>query len=191
MRRMCCTAFFLNPLLLGTAAIAAAPATDAVPVAPFHADYEVLRNGKELGVATLTLRAADQGTWEFTSQTKGTKGMASLLGFDFVEKSTLRCHEGPPGGLCFLYSQEAAIKSRQRSTEFDWQTHEAQSREGDKVWTAPLQVSAMDRNLVMIAMMAQLRAGAHDLAFKVVDKDKVSEQRSAQGARERVSRQAG
>ena len=191
MMRMRWTAFFLNTLLLGTAAVAAAPATDAVPVAPFHADYEVLRNGKELGVASLTLRAADHGTWEFSSQTKGTKGMASLLGVDVVEKSTFRWNAGQPEGLHYLYSQEAAIKSRQRSTEFDWQTHEAQSREGDKVWTAPLQVSAMDRNLVMIAMMAQLKAGAHDLAFKVVDKDKVSEQRYAQGAHETLSLPAG
>jgi hypothetical protein len=117
--------------------------------------------------------------------------MASLLGVDVVEKSTFRWHEGQPEGLRYLYSQEASIKSRQRSTEFDWQTHEAQSREGDKVWTAPLQVSAMDRNLVMIAMMAQLKAGAHDLAFKVVDKDKVSEQRYAQGAHEMLSLPAG
>jgi len=188
--RMRWIAFFLNTLLLGAAV--AAPATDAAPVAPFHADYEVLRNGKELGHATLTLRAAEHGTWEFSSQTKGTKGMASLLGVDVVEKSTFRWNEGQPEGLHYLYSQEAAIKSRQRSTEFDWQTHEAQSREGDKVWTAPLQVSAMDRSLVTIALMAKLKSGtAHDLAFKVVDKDKVAEQRFTRRAPETLSLPAG
>ncbi len=187
--RMGWIAFFLNTLLLGAAM--AAPATEGVPVAPFQADYEVLRNGKELGHATLTLRAADHGTWEFSSQTKGTKGMASLLGVDVVEKSTFRWHEGQPEGLRYMYSQEAAIKSRQRSTEFDWQTHEAQSREGDKVWTAPLQASAMDRNLVTIALMAQLKSGGRDMSFAVVDKDKVAEQRYAQGANETLSLPAG
>jgi hypothetical protein len=187
--RMRWMAFFLNALLLGPAVAAAS--SDAVPVAPFQADYEVLRNGKELGSATLTLRAAGDGTWEFSSQTKGTKGMASLLGVDVMEKSTFRWHEGQPEGLRYMYSQEAAIKSRQRSTEFDWQTHEAQSRDGKNVWTAPLQASAMDRNLVTIALMAQLKSGAHDLAFKVVDKDKVAEQRYAQGAHETLSLPAG
>jgi len=189
MMRMRWMAFSLNTLLLGTTVAMAA--TDAAPVAPFQADYEVLRNGKELGRATLTLRAAGAGTWEFSSQTKGTKGMASLLGVDVMEKSTFRWHEGQPEGLRYMYSQEAAIKSRQRSTEFDWQTHEAQSRDGNQVWTAPLQTSAMDRNLVTIALMAQLKSGAHDLAFKVVDKDKVADQRYAQGAHETLSLPAG
>lgn len=182
-------ALCLNALLL-TAAFAT-PAADGAPVAPFQADYEVLRNGKELGRATLTLRAADDGTWEFSNQTKGTKGMAGLLGVDVVEKSTFRWREGQPEGLRYLYSQEAAIKSRQRSTEFDWQTHQAQSRDGNNVWTAPLQASAMDRNLVTIALMAELKSGARDLAFKVVDKDKVAEQHYTQSAHETLSLPAG
>ena len=180
---------FIPSLLLVGAALAA-PATD-VPVGPFQADYEVLRNGKELGRATLTLRAAGDGTWEFSSQTKGTKGMASLLGVDVTEKSTFRWREGQPEGLRYMYSQEAAIKSRQRSTEFDWQTHEAQSRDGNNVWTAPLRTTAMDRNLVTVALMAELKSGASNLAFKVVDKDKVAEQRFTQGAHETLSLPAG
>ena len=182
-------ALCLNALLLSVAV--AAPAADGAPVAPFQADYEVLRNGKELGRATLTLRAAGDGTWEFSSQTKGTRGMASLLGVDVVEKSTFRWHEGQPEGLRYLYSQEAAIKSRQRSTEFDWQTHQAQSRDGNNVWTAPLQASAIDRNLVTIALMAELKSGTRDLAFKVVDKDKVAEQRYTQSAHETLSLPVG
>src|SRR5258705_4586254 len=140
MMRMHWMAFSLNTLLLG--ATVAAAATDAAPLAPFQADYEVLRNGKELGRATLTLRAADDGTWEFSSQTKGTKGMASLLGVDVVEKSTFRWHDGQPEGLRYSYSQEAAVKSRQRTTDFDWQTHEAQNPHGQNAWTPPLQTSA-------------------------------------------------
>jgi hypothetical protein len=179
--------FGLFALALPAVVLAQGPA----PIQPFQASYEVLRNGKELGQATLTLREGDNGTWEFSSQTKGTKGMASLLGVDVVEKSTFRWHEGQPEGLRYMYSQEAAIKSRQRSTEFDWQAHEAQSRDGNNVWTAPLQASAMDRNLVTIALMAELKSGGRDLAFKVVDKDKVAEQRYTQSAHETLSLPAG
>lgn len=182
-------AAFLAMLVLGTAV--ATPASDVAPVAPFQADYEVLRNGKELGRATLTLRSAGDGTWEFSNQTRGTKGMASLLGVDVVEKSTFRWHDGQPEGLHYSYSQDAALKSRQRSTEFDWQAHEAQSRDGKNVWTAPLRNSAMDRNLVTVALMAQLKSGGRDLTFHVVDKDRVAEQRYAQSARETLSLPAG
>src|SRR5512144_898338 len=113
--------------IVALAVAGVAGAADSAPIQPFQADYEVLRNGKELGRATLKLRPAGDGTWEFSSQTKGTKGMASLLGVDVVEKSTFRWRDGQPEGLHYSYSQEAAVKSRQRSTEFDWQTHQAQS----------------------------------------------------------------
>jgi hypothetical protein len=158
-------------------ATAVAAAGDAPPLAPFNADYQVQRNGKELGRATLTLRPAGDGTWEFSERTEGTKGMASLLGVDVTEQSTFRWRDGMPEGLDYRYDQHTALKSRQRSTRFDW--------------TAPLDESAMDRNLVTIALMAALKAGAHELSFAVVDKDRVSAQRYVRGARESLSLPAG
>ena len=166
-------------------------AADLIAVAPFQADYQVLRNGKELGEATLALRDAGHGTWEFTSQTRGTKGMASLLGVDVVEKSTFRWRDGIPQGLHYTYAQKAAIKSRQRSTDFDWDTQQARTRDGDTESTAPLHGSAMDRNLVTLALMARLKAHSSALTFPVVDKDHVGEQRYVEGARESLSLPAG
>jgi hypothetical protein len=172
-------------------ASAVAAAGDAPPLAPFNADYQVKRNGKELGRATLTLRPAGDGTWEFSQRTEGTKGMASLLGVDVTEQSTFRWRDGMPEGLDYRYAQHTALKSRQRSTRFDWTAHEARSRDGKRDWTAPLDESAMDRNLVTIALMAALKAGAHELSFAVVDKDRVSAQRYVRGARESLSLPAG
>jgi hypothetical protein len=176
-------------LLLACAGLSVA--AESPPLQPFQADYQVLRNGKELGHATLTLREAGNGNWEFSSQTKGTKGMASMLGLDVQEKSTFRWRDGLPEGLRYRYSQQAAIKSRERSTDFDWSTRQAVSHDGSSTSTAPLQGSAMDRNLVTLALMAKLKTGAHDLAFSVVDKDHVSTQRYASGAREALPLPAG
>jgi hypothetical protein len=176
-------------LLLACAGLAGA--AESPPLQPFQADYQVLRNGKELGHATLTLREAGNGSWEFSSQTKGTKGMASMLGLDVVEKSTFRWRDGLPEGLQYRYSQQAAIKSRERSTDFDWSTRQAVSHDGGNTSTASLQGTAMDRNLVTIALMAKLKTGAQDLAFPVVDKDHVSTQRYASGAHEALPLPAG
>ncbi|HEY2396072.1 MAG TPA: DUF3108 domain-containing protein [Rudaea sp.] len=177
--------------LLALACLHPAHAAEPSPLQPFQADYQVLRNGKELGQATLALRDTGHGAWEFSSQTRGTKGMASLLGVDVVEKSTFRWHGGVPEGLQYTYAQKAAIKSRQRSTDFDWNAKQARTRDGDSESTAPLQGSAMDRNLVTLALMARLKAGASDLTFRVVDKDHVAEQHYVAGARESLSLPAG
>ncbi len=177
--------------LLALACLHPAHAAEPSPLQPFQADYQVLRNGKELGQATLALREASDGAWEFSSQTKGTKGMASMLGLDVLEKSTFRWRDGLPEGLQYRYSQQAAIKSRQRSTDFDWSAKQARTRDGNSESTALLQGSAMDRNLVTLALMARLKAGASDLTFHVVDKDHVSEQHFASDAHESLSLPAG
>lgn len=173
------------------ACVGPAGAAEPPPLQPFQADYQVLRNGKELGHATLTLREAGNGTWEFMNQTKGTKGMASLLGLDVLEKSTFRWHDGLPEGLQYRYSQQAAIKSKQRSIDFDWNAKQARIREGSKESVAELHVSAMDRSLVTLALMARLKAGSSDLAFSVVDKEQATGQRYTQGANEHLSLPAG
>jgi len=177
--------------LLALACLQTALAAEPAPLQPFRADYQVLHNAKELGEATLALRDAGNDAWEFSSQTRGTRGMASLLGVDVVEKSTFRWRGGLPEGLQYTYAQKAAIKSRQRSTDFDWNAGQAHTRDGDGESTATLQGSAMDRNLVTLALMARLKAGATDLTFHVVDKDHVGEQRYVAGARESLSLPAG
>jgi hypothetical protein len=186
---MCRRSFALCLVMLVCSPILVA--ADLTSVAPFQADYQVLRNGKELGQATLALRDAGHGTWEFSSQTRGTKGMASLLGVDVVEKSTFRWRDGIPQGLHYTYAQKAAIKSRQRSIDFDWDTQQARTHDGDRESVVPLQGSAMDRNLVTLALMARLRSHSPDLTFHVVDKDHVGEQRYVAGARESLSLPAG
>ena len=138
---MHCFPFLRAAGLLLLACSGLAGAAESTPLQPFQADYQVLRNGKELGHATLTLRQAGNGNWEFSSQTKGTKGMASMLGLDVLEKSTFRWRDGLPEGLQYRYSQQAAIKSRERSTDFDWSTKQAVSHDGGNTSTAPLQVS--------------------------------------------------
>src|SRR6185437_9710108 len=54
------------------AAVAAAP-----PLPGFTAHYRVLQNGSPIGKATLTLAPAADGTWNFTTQSEGTAGLAA------------------------------------------------------------------------------------------------------------------
>jgi hypothetical protein len=169
----------------------AAQAADTAPLRPFAADYEVLRNGKELGRATLTLRDDGNGTWEFSSETHGTKGLAGMLGVDVVEKSTFRWRDGLPEGLSYRYAQQAAVKSRERSIDFDWNSHQARTRDGKSETTAPLQGTAMDRNLVTVGLMAALKTGTQDPHFPVVDKDRVADQHYRVEGKESLSLRSG
>ncbi len=180
---------FVSLLMFVCTAIACA--ADTAPLQPFHADYQVLRNGKELGHATLTLRALNDGTWEFSNQTHGTAGMAALVGLDVVEKSTFRWNAGKPQGLRYSYAQKAAIKSRNTAIDFDWSAKTATTHDNGKTRSLALDTPAMDRNLVTPALMADLKSGAGDFNYRIVEKDKVSDQHYVRSDHETLALPAG
>lgn len=168
-----------------------AMAASAAPLQPFHADYQVLRNGNAVGRATLSLRDVGGGVWEFDSHTRGTSGMASLLGLDVTEKSTFRWHDGHPQGLSYHYNQSAAIKSRTRNIDFDWSNDTATVRDGKKAQVLTLLPDAIDRSLVTVALMADLQTQTQTMTYRVVHKDKVSDERYVQGGHESLDLPAG
>jgi Protein of unknown function (DUF3108) len=182
--------FVLAALLSCTGAAHAAHAADA-PLAPFHADYEVLRNGKELGHATFDLRATANGEWEFTSTTHGTSGMAAMLGVDVDEKSTFRWSGNHPLCVHYRYAQTAAVKSKDVTIDCDWQGKIARGSDNGKPSEVALDASAMDRQLVTLALMVDLKAGATDFSYHVVDKGHVYDQHYVQAGHESLALRGG
>lgn len=172
---------FIASSLLGAGSAVAADA----PVRPFHADYIVSRNGKDMGKATLDLRNAGNG-WEFRSETHGTSGMAALLGVDIQENSTFTWNANQPECLTYSYSQKA-LKSRRTSITCDWRSKLANVDDNGKAANVALASPAMDRHLVALALMADLKAGASALSYPVIEKDQVSDQRYVQSGHETVS----
>ena len=67
----------------GTAATAATPK-------PFTARYQVSQGGEPMGEATVTLRPGPDGSWTLRKDTKGTAGLAALLGGSTQEASRFR-----------------------------------------------------------------------------------------------------
>jgi len=173
----------------GSASQARAASITAIPqsgssIQPFAAEYVIFRNGKEVGRATVTLLDVGDGTWEFSNETKGTKGMANLLGLDVIEKSTFRWRDGQPEGLTYRYSQHTATKSRAVSIDFDWNEEEARTLDGKNETIASLNGTAIDRNLVTLALMTRLQNGVSDLTLPVVSKDDVESQHYIAAAQE-------
>ena len=161
-----------------------ATAADA-PLQPFHADYTVSRNGKEMGKATLDLRNAGND-WEFLSQTHGTAGMAAMLGVDVQEKSTFTWNASKPECLTYNYSQKA-LKSRTTSITCDRNAKSARVDDNGKTANVALTSPVMDRHLVVLALMIDLKAGAPALNYPVIEKDQVSDQRYVQSGHETIS----
>jgi hypothetical protein len=154
------------------------------PVAPFHGDYDVLRNGKVQGKATLDLRSAGN-QWQFDSNTHGTSGMAAMLGVDIQEKSTFTWNANKPECLSYSYAQKA-LKSKTTSITCDWNAKSANVDDNGKPGNVALSGPVMDRHLVALALMADLKSGSSSLSYPVIDRAQVSDQQYVQAGHEAI-----
>ncbi|MBL8300174.1 MAG: DUF3108 domain-containing protein [Rhodanobacteraceae bacterium] len=174
--------------LLALLALLAAQPAAADPVAttppamrelkPFVATYDVQRGGKTIGEATMTLSRGDASQWTLTTETRGTAGMARLLGLDVREESRfIVTGDGSLQSQDYRYRQDATLKSKQRSIEFDWASNEARVTDKGELFRYVLRPATIDRHLVVLALGRQQSATGE---FQVASKEAIETQRFEQ-----------
>ncbi|MGA9420884.1 MAG: DUF3108 domain-containing protein [Rhodanobacteraceae bacterium] len=178
-------------LLVGAACGTSQGASEPAPIAPFHAEYSVSRNGSELGRSTLDLHADGEGAWILRSRTEGTSGLAALAGIDVTETSHFRWNNGRPEGLDYDYVQKSALKQRHRHTEFDWKSGEVRVSEHGRDYRYPIAPGVIDRHTASVAIAADLARGAHSLVYRVAVKDRVEANHYREQGHEEVGVPAG
>lgn len=174
-------------LLIGIVPLAAATSAPA----PFTATYQVQRDGETIGEATITLRAADGDTYAYRNQTRGTAGLAALLGASSDETTRFRWHGDAPETLTYDYRMDAAIKQKRRHLRVDWATGQVTVDEGNGPIRYASAPGMVDRNTLPLALGLALREGRKSVVLPVGVKQRVEQQQYAVQATEPVSVPAG
>ena len=143
---------------------------------PERATYTVSRGGKGIGTATYALVANADGTWTLRSETRGTNGVARLLGLDVREESVFSLRAGVLQGLRYDYKQDAAIKHKRRRVDFDWNSTQIRVRDNGKEFRYATQAGAIDRSAVAVALGLALANGAKSATLPVAVRDRVEMQ---------------
>lgn len=130
----------------------------ASPVAPFSATYEVRRNGDLLGEATLRL-VRDGTHWRFSSETRGTHGMARVAGVRVDETSRFRYVDGRPETLEYRYAQRTSVNARERSAVVDASAGRITLRNRRDQVDVPYVRGVLDRQLLTVALMQAIAEG--------------------------------
>ena len=180
-------AALLTACLLALSASAFAVATPK----PEQATYTVTRDGKTIGTATYSLAANADGTWTLHSETRGTGGMAKLLGLDVREDSVFGLRDGTLQGLHYNYNQDAAIKSKRRTIDFDANTGQIRVRDNGKDFSYTLVDGAIDRSTVAVALGLALADGATSATLPVAVRDRVEMQQYAVQGKTSITVPAG
>lgn len=178
---------FIATCLLVLPTLACADAT----LKPEQATYTVSRDGKAIGTATYSLAPNADGSWTLHSQTRGTSGMAKLLGLDVREDSTFTLRDGKLQGLRYNYEQDAAIKHKQRSVDFDAKAKQVNVRDNGKDFRYALVDGAIDRSAVAVALGLALADGAISVTLPVAVRDRVEMQQYAVQGKTSIAVPAG
>ncbi|MGH8147179.1 MAG: DUF3108 domain-containing protein, partial [Rhodanobacteraceae bacterium] len=166
---------------LTLAATFAATAATVPPVPAFSARYQLLRNGSPIGEATLTLGKDKNGAWTFTTTSKGTSGLAGLLGATTHEASVFHWVDNLPQCDSYDYSLNTAVKQQHRTVHCDWNRHVIEVDDKGKHAFAS-KPGTLERHTVPLALAAGLAAGKNKFDLPVAVRDRVEIQHyAAQG----------
>lgn len=173
-------------LLLGVdAAHAASP-----PVPAFTAHYRLLQNGSPIGSATLTLRQGSDGQWTFTTDSRGTSGLASLLGASTREISVFHWVGNLPQCNHYDYTLSTALKQQHRTVRCDWTHHVITvDDKGTHAFTA--EPGTLERHTVPLALAAGLASGQRSFTLPVAVRDRIEVQHYAAHGKQAVTVPAG
>lgn len=150
---------------------APAPAATEAPVAPFRAEYEVLRNDRSLGSSRIELADLGDGTWRWRADTTGDRGMASLVGLRIDQEMRFTWHQGLPRPIDSHYRQRATLGNREVVVSYDWQAmrYRLVDRKGEH--SHALAEGASDRYGSGAALVARLAAGDERFRIQVAYPD--------------------
>jgi hypothetical protein len=159
---------------------------------PYTARYEVLRNGERMGDATIRFAALPNGRYDLSTRTRGSGGMAALLGVSVDERSILRWHDGRPETVAYSLAQKVGWKDKQRSLRVDADAGRITSTDKGQDIALPYTAGVLDRHAVSVALMQDLAAGAQgDLVYTVAERRAIGSQRYHQSGAARVDTPMG
>lgn len=138
---------------------------------PFTATYDLYRNGDRLGTTEVSLRRSGDGPWVYELESTAEKGLFGFIGASFHESSRWMPAGKRMMPLVFRREQQVAFSERSYEAHFDWTAKQAWGRARDRRWEADdLTADTLDRLLVNLALVRDLRCGREELHYRVLEK---------------------
>ena len=141
----------------------------------FEVDYQVSRNGLDLGVTTRKLVPEGGGNYVFASKTRA-EGLVALFFRDLVtETSHLRVNGNRVVPTSYRYSRSGGRKEREYALDFDWSQSELHLKPSDN--TVLLAPGTQDLLSFSVQVMLNLQAGNQSFEMPIAGQKRVRQYR--------------
>lgn len=181
----------LPALAAGFALAFATGSAFAAQPRPFTAHYQVLSGDQMIGDATIKLAATGNGTYAYTTQTKGTGGMAAMIGASSQETTRFRWRNNAPETLSYDYDLQSSFKNKKRHMSVDPTSGKVIVDEGKGPSGYPGVPGMADRNSLPLAIGLALAGGKQAVTVPVGVKQGVEQQQYKVTGTESVKVPAG
>lgn len=167
---------------------------EQAPLPPHTASYDVLRRGKKIGEAHVSLEQRDHGVWYYRTETEATSNLAKLLQLSAEESAHFQWRNGRVRTLTYHQVTETITRTRYLQHRADWDEGITHVRTHEDEFTLELEddlVDPLSLRLQMAVLLAdpEQREETHD--FRLLDRDEVKDQTWHYGGRERIEVPAG
>ncbi len=162
-------------LLILTALMLARPGRAGAepPYPEFVADYIVRVNGLKVGTATFSLRHVGADEYVYEQRSKST-GLASLLGADASTQMTRwRYVDGVIQPLEYRAERKKGDDDDNAHLFFDWDRMLVENRGAGEHWKMPLPEGTLDKLIMQMAMLFDLRDGKKRLDYAVAREGRI------------------
>ncbi|MBB5358930.1 hypothetical protein HDE76_002146 [Rhodanobacter sp. ANJX3] len=158
---------------------------------PFTAHYQVLSDGQPVGDATVKLSTAGNGEYSYSNSSKGTGGMAAMIGASSEETTRFRWQNDVPATLSYDYKLQSSFKSKQRHMSVDPASGKVTVDEGKGAGSYAAVPGMADRNSLPLAIGLALASGKRTVTVPVGVRQGVEQQQYKVTGTESVQVPAG
>ncbi len=151
-------------MLLSAVAI---PAEEITPYPPFVAHYAATANGLGIGTVKVSLSLEDSGQYVYR-QESASRGIAALFGSSrSSESSRWRFRDNTIQVLEYRSERRGGDADDNAHLIFDWEELRVRNTGAGEHWDIPLPADAIDRLVMQLAMLFDLREGKTVFKYRV------------------------
>ncbi len=163
----------------------------AAPLPPFAAQYSIRGFGFQLGEFSSTLQNGVDGDYIYETETR-TVGFISHFNKDVIrERSLWVWHDAMIQPLTYTYQRTGGKKERTARLTFDWKRDVVVNTVDGETWKLPIHAGVLDRLVVQLSMMLDLKAGKRDMEYTFADGGQLKSYRFRIVGKERIETPKG
>jgi len=159
--------FFAGALLLAAGGAGASVADSAQPYPEFVATYDASANGIGIGSVTISLTREGEDRYLYKQESSGSGILSLFRSDDAIESSRWQLVDGHIQPLEYRSQRKDGDDDDNAHLLFDWQSHKVKNVGAGKHWEIALPDGALDRLVMQLAMLFDLRDGVSKFDYKV------------------------